>query len=56
MKLEIDNIFSNPENQISLHVFDKAMADVSEKLQEDNFKRFIRTPQYEVSIIYYHSI
>lgn len=47
IKLDIDSVFSNPANPISPTVFDKAVADVSEKLQEDAFKRFIRTPQYE---------
>jgi myotubularin-related protein 1/2 len=47
LKLEIDSVISNPDNSIPLTLFDKAAADVAEKIQEDSFKRFIRTPQYE---------
>ncbi len=48
IKSEIDNAFSNPGKVVLATVFVKAAHDVEEKLQEDNFKRFIRSNGYEV--------
>eukprot|EP00026_Physarum_polycephalum_P003853 Phypoly_transcript_03869.p1 GENE.Phypoly_transcript_03869~~Phypoly_transcript_03869.p1 ORF type:complete len:754 (+),score=92.90 Phypoly_transcript_03869:56-2317(+) len=47
LKLEIDSVISTPDTPLPSTLFDKASSDVAEKLQEDDFKRFIRTPQYE---------
>eukprot|EP01111_Echinosteliopsis_oligospora_P016409 TRINITY_DN6810_c0_g1_i1.p1 TRINITY_DN6810_c0_g1~~TRINITY_DN6810_c0_g1_i1.p1 ORF type:complete len:344 (-),score=63.63 TRINITY_DN6810_c0_g1_i1:95-1126(-) len=47
-KQELDNIFADiDKNEVTHATFDKAGQYIYGLLQEDYFKRFIRTPQYE---------